>query len=262
MPGFDQYLSGHGLSDRTVREYVRLARRWERHLEQCHNDVAAHQARVWSDGLPNSRSSRKAAVAMLRWWQLWQLGEDVGLCQAVRVPRKPRPDPDPLTTVEWRRLIDAAELVGGRRGLACLIICFTGARPGEVAAMRWDGWDGRYLSWWRPKSCDTHRLLASPRLAVMLDRHKSDGFMFVGDGGRACVSPQTVWAWVRHIGVLADVVVCPRRLRATVATEVLERTGSIDAAAAVLGHASVDSTRHYTRTSRRRVDAAIDSLSG
>jgi len=261
MPGFDEYLYGHGLSGRTVQEYVRVARGWTRWLEDCHIDVPQpHHARDWSDGLPPSRSSRKMAVAMLRWWQLWHLGEDVGLTQAVRVPRKRRPDPDPLTTDEWQRLIEAAQLVGGRQGLATLIICYTAARPSEVASMRWDGWDGRYLSWWRPKCQDTHRLLAAPVLAAMLDRQAGEGQMFVGDGGRPCVSPQTVWGWVRHVGRLADVDVCPRRLRATVATEVLERTSSIDAAAAVLGHASVDSTRHYARTSRRRLDAAIGSL--
>ena len=127
--------------------------------------------------------------------------------------------------------------------------------------MSWDGWDGTRLSWWRPKTQDRHSLLAAPPLQAMLDAHRSEGAMFVGNNGGDHVHPATVWGWVRRIGRYADVEVHPRRLRSTVATEVLERTGSIDQCAAVLGHLSVDSTRHYARTSRRRCDQAIDTLS-
>jgi integrase len=259
--GFGDYLLGQGLAQSTVREYVRLARGWTRWLERHRIDlVAGHHAREWTDTLPQSRSSRKAAQAMLRWWQRWHLGEDIGLCQAVRVPGRSRPDPDPLTTEEWQRLVATAELAGGRAGLATLIIAFTGARPSEVALMCWDHWDGVRLRWWRPKTQDWHELLAADVLRDQLDGHKGSGAMFAGDGGRPHVTSQTVWGWVRRIGRLADVDVHPRRLRSTVATEVLERTGSIDATAAVLGHASVDSTRHYARTSRRRLDQAVCTL--
>jgi integrase len=260
---FRDFLLGQGLAERTVGEYGRLARGWTAWLRQHHVDlVAGHHAREWTDSLPESRSSRKAAQAMLRWWQRGELGEDIGLCDGVRVPGRGRPDPDPLSTEEWQRLVATAVLAGGRAGLATLIICFTAARPSEVALMSWDQWDGVRLRWWRPKTRDWHELLAADVLRDQLDSHKASGAMFAGDGGRPHVTSQTIWGWVRRIGSLADVDVHPRRLRSTVATEVLERTGSIDATAAVLGHASVDSTRHYARTSRRRLDRSEERRVG
>lgn len=259
--GFYDACMGKGLSAKTTAIYVGVVRRLAVWCDQHGYDLATvppHAVRTWADQLPPSHSSRKQAIAACR--MLWA-GRDDQPWQAIRVPRKPRPDPQPLDADELVRLLAAADLVGGRAGMAVHILCWTGARPSEVAGMMWDGYDGQTLTWWRSKTSEEHRLPVHPRLRAVLDAHRREsGAMFAGDRGRPHVTPTTVAGWVRRVGATVDVDVTPRRLRASVATRILDQTGSLEAAAAVLGHRSTDTTRRYARTSDARLEAAIAAL--
>ena len=258
-------LLGNGLADSTVRVYGGTIRRLHIWCAANGYDPATmppHAVRSWADTLTRSHASRKSAMAACRWYFR---DRDDAPHLAIRVPRAPRPDPRPLDDQEMGRLLATARIVGGRRGLAVFCLVYTGARAAEVAGLRWEEWDGTHLRWWRDKIGDWHRLPVHPDLAVMLEDQRPEvlaGPMFVGDPGRgrATVHPTTIWGWCRDVGALCDVEVGPRRLRSTVATRILDATGSLEAAAAVLGHASTDTTRRYARTSERRLAEAVGTL--
>ena len=262
---FRDLLYGHGMADATVRNYTGSIRRLHQWCEANGYDpvtMPPHAVRAWSDTLTRSHATRKSAQAACRWW--WQDRDDQPHL-AIRVPRAPRPDPKPLDDDEMGRLLSTARIVGGRRGLAVFCLVYTGARPSEVAKFRWDQWDGERLRWWRDKTQDWHTLPVHPDLKVMLEAQQpadDPGPMFRGcpGRGRETVNPTTIWGWCVEVGRLCDVTVTPRRLRASVATRILDSTGSLEAAAAVLGHASTDTTRRYARTSERRLQEAIGTL--
>lgn len=258
VSSLQEWMTGRGYAPRTIAEYTKMARRWHAFLDG--RPPTATLAREWSDGLPLSRSSRKMAHAMLKCWCAWTGVDD--LSPAVRMPRRPRPQPEPLEPGEVGRLLAAAELVGGRRGLAVTILVWTGLRAGEVAQLRWENVGTDELRAWRDKVQDWHVVPVHPRLAVMLDRHrKPAGALFAGDSGVEHIRPQTVWRWCRDIARLADVDAHPQRLRVTFGSTVLEQTGQIDVAAELLGHANIDTTRrHYVRTSPARKQAGVASL--
>lgn len=266
---FADYLYGRGKADRTVAEYVKWLRRLAVYAaEHGHTPatVPPHLIRRWADDtIRPSWSSRKQARTALGHYAT-AVGRTDEPWEAIRVPRKPRPRPKPHDTAEAILLRDAALLYGGRCGLAVLCLLYTGARPGEVAGMRWDWIDLRAgtIRWWRSKGSDDHELPLAPVLhRALAEARPHDGsvYIFAGNNGRAHVSATTVWEWTKTVAAMAGLDTHPRRLRATVANAVLEATHDLDAAAAILGHRSVETTRsYYTDTSAVRLAAAVDAL--
>lgn len=263
-------LYGEGRAERTVREYVKWARRLARWCVLHDLDLEAleaHHIRAWIDQtVPAGRESRKQAHTACR-HLFTMLGRDDRPWEAIVLPRKRKGNPQPLTEPERVRLRDAAILVGGRQGVATLGLLQTAARPSEVAGWRWDGidWDAGTIRFYRSKVRDWHTVPLRPALAEALERFRgpfAEGFVFVGDRGRPHVTPATIWTWVRKVAEVAGVEdVKPRRLRATAIGRALEATGDIDAAAELAGHSSPDTTRtYYTRTSSRRLLAASAAL--
>lgn len=268
IAAFADQLHGEGYADRTVNEYTKWVRRLARwaHLNGLDlQTIEPHHIRRWIDQtVPPSRESRKQARAALTHYYR---GRPDQPWEAIRVPAKRRPSPQPLTVTEAARLRDAATLVGGRKGTATLGLLYTGCRPSEVACWRWDGFtDDGMLRFWRTKNRSWHRLPVAAPLADALERFRppgvTSGFLFVGNNGRPHVIATTVWTWVRSVAAVAGLEgVNPSRLRDTVAERVLEETGSIDVVAAVLGHMSTETTsRHYVRTSPSRLRSAIDVI--
>lgn len=263
---FADYLYGRGKAERTVAEYAKWLRRLTVYAaDHGHTPatVPAHLIRRWADDtVPPSWSSRKQAKTAMHHYAK-ATGRTDEPWEAIRVPRKPRPRPQPHDAAEAALLRDAALLYGGRRGLAVLCLLYTGARPGEVSGMRWDWLDLRAgtIRWWRTKGSDDHELPLAPVLHRALTEarpHDGSVYIFSGNNGRAHVSGTTVWEWTKAVAATAGLDTYPRRLRATLANAVLEATHDLDAAAAILGHRSVETTRnYYTDTSMRRLEAAI-----
>lgn len=255
-------LAASGKSQRTVAEYVKWCRRLHRWAHHHGLDVATltpGDLRRWADEtVPKSWASRKQASAMCR--HLYRGRQDEPWL-SVRVPRKPRPDWRGLEPADAGRVRDAALLAGGRAGLATLVGLYTAARAVEIAGLRWDGVSDDTIRWWRSKTQEFHSVPTHPVLADALTP-RGEGFVFVGNNGRDTVTPMTIWKWVVRVGELAGIGgVTPQRLRATAGTMALEATQDLDAAAELLGHRDVAVTRqHYTRTSQRRLSAAVDAL--
>lgn len=257
---FDRCM-GRGLSERTATIYTGLVRRYVAWCGTAGYDVDTappHAVRTWADMLPATHGTRRQARSALKVLYAGRADEP---WLAVRVPRKPQPAPKPLDDDELARLLDAARLVGGRRGLAVFVLAYTGARTSEVAGMTWDGYDGHSLRWWRSKTEEWHTLPVHPTLRAELDAcRRLSGAMFTGDRGRDHVTANTIGNWVDQCADLAGIRCTPRQLRASVATRILDATGSLEAAASVLGHRSTDTTRRYARTSDRRLAEAVSTL--
>lgn len=258
----ERHLLGQGLAHRTVTEYCKWGRRLARWCVVHDLDLARlepWELRAWVDStVPHSRESRKQAHAACR-HLFTMLGRgDEQPWTAIRVPHKRRGRPRPLTEPERVRMLQTAQMMGGRAGLATLGMLQTSCRPSEVAVWRWDGitlFDepdvagacGR-LRFYRTKVSDWHEVPLRPSLATALERFRPptpEGHIFVGDRGRQHVHPNTVWDWVKEVARVAGVDdVHPRRLRATAITRVLESSG-LDVAAELGGHQDPSVTRNY-----------------
>jgi site-specific recombinase XerD len=90
-------------------------------------------------------------------------------------------------------------------------------------------------------------------------------FVFVnlagGEVGRAMTdgrAREVVAALGRRAGI--DRVVTPHQFRHGLGTELVESGRSLDEVQMILGHARVETTRRYVRTSRERLRAAVESV--
>lgn len=264
---YTDHLYQTGAADRTVAEYVKWIRRlgqWAHTNRLDVDTLGPHHIRAWAATLPGSWSSRKQAKTSLKHYyrMIGRVADEPW--ESVKVPRKPRPRYRGLEPAQAGMVRDAALLAGGRPGIATLAGLYTAARASEIAVLRWDGITDESIRWWRSKTSEWHEVPLHPTLAGALDAFRpprAEGYLFAGDRGRPHVTAQTIWEWVRDIGQLAGVSVGPHQLRATAINRALEVTCDIDAAAELAGHRDVSVTRsHYTRTSQRRLRAAVDAL--
>lgn len=259
LNGYINLLRGVGRADKTIRTYVGVVRRlmaWCADHQLDPVTIAPHDVRTWADTLPLTYASRKAAAAALRHY--WQHRPDEPW-KAVRVPAKPRERYTGLTVDEAVQFTAAARLHGGRPGTAALCLMLTGARAIEVAGFHHDHIDRHtgVISWWRPKTQDWHVMPLHPPLAAAIP--DGAGFLFAGDGGRQHVTAQTINAWCHKVAELAGLHVTPQKVRSTAAMLVVKATSDIEAAATVLGHRDLNTTRrHYTvQVDGARIDGAM-----
>lgn len=174
---FASWLRGRGYSPRTVREYIKWARRlvsWCAERGLAVDELSPYQIAEWGDSLPASRSSRKQAHTTLKHVVAWR-GLPDSYHLAMPVPRKPRrKQSKALSDEEARQLRDTAVEFGGRPGIATLCGLYLAARASEIAGLRWDGWDhdrGRFR-WWRSKLLDWHEVPVHPDLAEQLTAYR------------------------------------------------------------------------------------------
>lgn len=256
-------LRGAGRADRTVRTYTGVVRRFTVWCVEHGHDpatIAAHHVRTWADAeLPLTYPSRKAAAAALK--VFWQHRRDEPT-KAIRVPAKPKPRYTGLTVQEAQAFTAAAKMAGGRPGLASLCLMMTGARASEVAGFEHENVDRDrgVLSWWRPKTQDVHVMPLAPALAAAIP--DGAGPLFTGDAGRKHVTAQTINGWCHQVAALAGVQATPQRIRATAGMLVVTATKDVEAAAAVLGHSDLNTTRkHYTaQVDGERLAAAMQGF--
>ena len=263
MRGFDTFLLGHGLSDRTVELYVGYARRFADWCEDRHHDP--HQpemiwAREWSDTLPYTWSSRKIAATTLHWWSDYIGADD--LADAVRKPRKPRMRSKALDDDDASALEEAAFEDGWPRGVAVLLGLYLGMRRVEIARATWSSWSAGRWAWQRAKTGDLTRLPVHPRLSqLLLSSPKHSTYVFPGDKGRPHVSPATVWQWTRDLSTEAGLgLVSTHQLRHTFITALVDQTGNLRIAQEAAGHRDPTVTSGYTRVRDQQLDSALSKL--
>lgn len=261
---FREELVSEGLAPRSVDEYVRMTRRflrWCDHRVTTPLTITPSDVQAFGETLPYTRSSRKNAYTSVHRLMVALEREDP-VWNAIRVPRKPGRRTKALEPDQARTLRNTARMVGGREGLATLIGLYTAARRSEIAAMRWDNVDltGGWISWYRPKNGDTLDLPIHPVLAELFEFYPRTGdHLFPGNNGRAHVAPNTIWQWIRNVGALAglDAGLYPHKLRHTALATALDATKDLRAVQSLAGHSDPSVTAGYTRTTEKRLRAAV-----
>lgn len=261
---FDEFLLARGLAAKTVVDYVRVARGAVDWFEANGLDLAdplPSELRAYADTLPNTTGVRSHLRSALKYWWLWR--GVPGWPEAIRLPKAPVMECKALDDSEARALVEVAR-GWWRPGTAMLCLVYLGLRNQELAAMRWDGFDGP-MEWYtlvgknnRQRTVPVHREL----VCELDDRRDGSPWIFEGRFGGP-ISHTTVWNWVRAVAEragLESTSMWPHRIRHTVLARMNDETGDLRTVQTFAGHSRPETTAGYTRTTRERLRAASDSL--
>lgn len=186
--------------------------------------------------------------------------------KAARGTRK-KVSPEILTTDEVRRLLAAPDTTGalGLRDAAILRLLYsTGIRTRELTRIRINDVDFliNYLTVREedgsvrqvPFGIKTGAAIREYLTAFHSQMDTGNDILFINRGGTP-ISRQGVWKMVRKYGQQAGIAgdVTPMRLRSSLAAHLLERGADPESVREILGHASLASTKQYTRTHRNRL---------
>lgn len=252
LAAYTDHLTLCGHSDRTIDGYLRYLRRFDAEVGLLCTDrrgVAHWMAnRAWSN------ATRKSARTAIRAWYRWAMAEQLvdtdptATLPSIAVPRTlPRPAPDAVWGRAWQRAQTWQER------MMLLLACHCGLRRKEIAAVRRSDFDDRGVrvvgkgGHMRevPLTPDLRRELAL--WPVGLD------YLCPGRwGGHVEVS---------YVGKRLSQLLGPgwsgHTLRHRAATCAYEASGDLGAVQDMLGHASPETTRIYTRISGERVAKAV-----
>lgn len=160
-----------------------------------------------------------------------------------------------LTDDEYPRLFQALQDEPDQRGADFIrLLLLTGARSGEVSAMRWQDVDLASATWKKPttKTGRSHlAALSAPAMEIIARQPR--------DGER--VFPRVVrhvWARVRTAAGIEDVHL--HDLRHSAASLLVSDGISLKVIGEVLGHAAVSSTNRYSHVDLRARRAAAEHL--
>lgn len=212
-----------------------------------------------------------------------------------RLPRSGDSEPQTATLDEYMAMMASPGSM--RDKLLISVLALTGVRIGQALGLhRSDlhlmansravgcSWEGPHLHVVRREDNENlavskrrrvlvvpaHPWLVSVYAAYCIERDRvaaarASDFVFVnlagGELGRAMSdgrAREVVAALARRAGI--DRVVTPHQFRHGLATELSESGRSLDEIQNILGHAHVETTRRYTRTSRTRLRDAIESV--
>lgn len=261
---FAGYLALAGKADDTIRNYRAMYLRWcdwaIAHDRDPHRpDPLA--VRAFAAQLAGGRSLIAQARAMIS--HLCDALEVHQVASAVPLPAKPKPTHRALEHDQAVRFADQAR-VSGLKGTAVLVALYTAARRSEVASLSWSriSFDTNRLTLQRPKNRDYHTVPLHPDLAAHLAERRVAGELWVFPGRHGGhVSPATIWQWTLDVAEAAGLGrVTPHQLRHTALTDANDATGDLRAVQDFAGHANPAVTARYTRTSARRLGAAVASL--
>lgn len=258
------YLAMQGLADATIRVYRPMMVRW------CDWAVANGEdpwrpdplpVRRWSQTITGTKSSLAHARAAMH--HLCVALGTVDVSPAIPLPREPRRQRPGLEHDQAVKLATTAEGMGVK-GTAVLFALYTAARRSEVANMEWRRVDfatGR-VTLERPKTRDLHSVPLHPALREHFELRRVPGeqWLFPGRWG-GHVSPATIGAWTEDVAEQAGLGhVTPHQLRRTTLTEAYDATGDLRACQDLAGHTDPATTSLYTRTSERRLGAAMAAV--
>lgn len=219
-------------------------------------------------------AKRKPKGVDLALTSLSSLYEWVGLGRA-RVPLvagRARTAPKSLPEDSLRRLLRAAERRGARNHALIALAVGSGLRADELHNLDTDDvWvtdrkgavQVRHGKGGKPRTVPLPQLARDP-LRLWLAQHPGRADHVVGPlwttrtGGRLAL--RSLRHTVTSIGVEADVDVSPHVLRHTCATILLREGVDIVTVAEILGHASIETTRIYTRPTAEDAESAIERI--
>lgn len=201
-------------------------------------------------------------------------------CKAGRTKRNPALDLEPVTTQKSlprpapEDVIEAAlAAADDRMRLMIALGAYAGLRDAEIAGLRWDDITGEQLAVTgkgnKRRNISMHKAVVAPLLASERER-RDRGEAGVGfartAAGSAFVFPGRFGGPISpsRVSQLLSAALGPgysgHQLRHRFATRVLDATGDLASVQELLGHASPETTRIYSKVSTRRLSQAVNAI--
>ena len=284
LAGYERWLVGLPLSERTRREYAR----WVRLFCGWLGDGIDERA-VGADPLADPRARDYAARDFKRFLKsermlgpasvnlalaaVDHLYRHLGMDRAnVRRERLPQTAPRALSREEQRLLLRAAERAGPRDRALVLVLLFAGLRISEAVALDVD--DVRVSSRKgtvivRSGKRDAYRevplnALVRATVTEWLERRpalagEKERALFVSRGGRR-LSARAADASVRRVARDAGLEVSAHGLRHTCLTNLVRQGEDLVMVAEIAGHVKIETTRRYALPSTADREAAMERM--
>lgn len=260
---FRNELLARGLAPRSVREYVRVALAAEAWFEAHGYDLrtaTATEAGEFLENLPRTFATRNVVRAAVTHYWRWCSHADAPT-EALRVPPKPRMVCRAVEPEDGKLLAKAARTRGDAKGLAVAIGLYLGLRREEIATLRWACFDGTGWATVVGKGERSRTIPVHPALRELLAAHPRQGpYVFPGRlGGHVCNA--TIWEWTLEVAEEAGVGHVPTHvLRHTALATANDNTGDLRSVQEFAGHADPSITAGYTRATKKRLTAVMESL--
>jgi len=254
------WLEEHGLDWQAVDEgQIRLFARSRAHL---------------------SASARGGTFCSLRVFYQWAVQRGyvrVSPAQALKTPRRPRPQPKALSLAQVRQLVAYLASRDGyqaRRDEALLLTAmYAGLRACELSKLRWSdldldartltiqlskAWHGRVLR----LHGDLVALLIRWRCTQQPEDDREAVFGSVRRHDHAAITPNSMSKIARRISRASGVRLTMHVLRHTFATWTLRKSKDLYAVSKALGHLGLKKTEIYLSADTEQIAAAVGSLPG
>ncbi len=261
---YTEYLTGVGLSGKSIRLYVKHVEKAERWF-RLHTHTSLHWAgpkeiRRYAETLPASNSTRTQARAAFRHYWEWKGRTDTPH-GAIRVPSAPEMVCRAIDETQVRDLVKVS-LGWWPKGTVVLCGLYLALRRFEIAQMEWSRFDNA-MEWYTVtgKGDKTATLPVHPNLRAELEPRRGRGWVFPGRFPGRHITPNTVWSWTAEVGEYAGIAdLEPHELRHTALATANDNTGNLRSVQTFARHSKPQTTSGYTRTTTQRLREVSDSL--
>lgn len=257
-----EYLLQQGLAKRSIHEYTRVIRSAEAWFDDQGTTLQrAGPALVhaYSETLPLTWATRHVVRSGLRHYWLMTKRKDPPL-KSLRVPKKPPMVCRAIDEEDAKLLAKAARHRGDAKGLAIALGLYLALRREEIATLRWAAFNGGWVTI-LGKADRSRTLPVHPAVLELLAAHpRTSPWVFPGRiDGHVCTA--TIWHWSIEVAEAAGVGHVPTHvLRHTALATSNDATGDLRSVQAFAGHASPEMTAGYTRATKKRLTAVMESL--
>jgi integrase len=166
-----------------------------------------------------------------------------------------------LSTDEQRRLLDACERMPKLQALLKLAL-ITGARIGELLALRWEDCEGGYLTFWQTKNGKVRRIPITATIAALLAaRPRIHAWVFTNTKTRKPYTTiRKVFERALERANIASGDVTVHTLRHTALSRMIEHGLDDYTVMSISGHSSTRMLERYTHPTLERRMAALDTF--
>lgn len=263
LRAYSEHLLSGGLAVSTIRTYsgrlrIVLERCRKHGLDPC--ALTVDQLRWMAERFsPGWGSQATLKYALEHYWTMCGVE---GLGSALQLPPKPGARYRGLEPDEAARLERAALEDGHARGSAVLVGLYLGLRREELVRLRWSSFD-EGLKWVQVtgKGKRTRFIPVARKLRSVLEPHRvGEGWVFPGRVS-GHIHAGTFYNWLAQIADCAGLGhVHPHALRHTCLATMNDATGDLRTTQEFAGHARIESTVGYTRSTKARLEAAVAAL--
>jgi site-specific recombinase XerD len=284
LPAFAQALIREGKRPLTIKSYLSDLRHFAQWFQGTNGealaparitllDVRAYKAHLLTVRRLKPATVNRRLAALSRYCRWAKEGGLMGQDPTAEVGgvRQVKAAPQALDRLELRRLLREVHKDENRRDIALVeVLANTGLRAGELAALTLDDLElseRKGLLTVRAGKGATYRVVplnADARRALRdyLDARPQGPQMalFLGQRGNG-LTPSGIWRVVKKYGGRAGLELSPHTLRHTFGTRLVRRKGiDLVTVAAMMGHASLDTTAIYTQPTEEDMAAAVETL--